>query len=177
MASLITPDLFINRPYKVPNREESQDFADFIEKEEEKLLINLLGYPLYKEFSEELSGSNVSDAFTRLRDGAEYTFYGVTCKYNGLKDLLIPAIYSRWINHVHYVFTASGYMRSQPAQENFQVLEDPELFIVAAWNDYVCKVGERYNQKNTFYGFMMANKDDYPDWQFTMPCLKNRFGL
>jgi hypothetical protein len=78
---------------------------------------------------------------------------------------------------VYNVFTASGYKRSVPSQENFQIIDDPEPFVVTAWNDYVSKVGGCYNQENTFYGFMTANKDDYPDWRFTIPQYKNRFGL
>lgn len=167
---------FINRPYRVINQEESRDFQAFIEKQEVKLLIDLLGYSLWAEMEEDLKSSNPSEIFTALKNGAEYTFNGKTYKYNGLVDLLIPAVFSRWIDQNNYKLTAAGFVQTSPSQENLTVV-DPEPFIVAAWNDYVSKVGECYNQKNTLYGFMKANEDEFPNWEFTLPTLKNRYGL
>src|SRR5690606_35668152 len=99
-----------------------------------------------------------------------------TYKYNGLKDLLVPAVFSRWVDQNNYRLTAAGFVQTAPAQENLTVV-DPEPFIVSAWNDFVTQAGECYNQRNTLYGFLKANENDYPDLDFTPPTLKNRYGL
>ncbi len=107
--SVIAVEDFNDRPYKVPNQKESVEFKDFIEKAEEDLLINLLGYSLYKEFIAGLATGPVLQKWTDLKDGAEYTYSEKLYKYNGLIDFLKPAIYSLWMS-VARAATASSFV-------------------------------------------------------------------
>lgn len=172
---LLSTSDFTVRPYRIINIEESRDFIDFAKAKEKDILKSILGYSLWKDIDQMDGGSSVDASLTALVDGGEYLYLGVQYEYHGLVDLLKPAVMSLWIEKNNFRFTSSGYVESAP-QENTTLL-DPQPFIVELWNEYVSKVGECYNQKGTLYGFMKANEEDYPDWEFTLPTLKNRFGL
>lgn len=169
---LLSTSDFLTRPYRILNIEESKDFVDFVKTSERELLTDILGYSLWKELDETASPGA---ALIALRDGAEYEYVGKPYKYNGLVDLLKPAVMSLWIPKNNYKFTNVGYVESSP-QENSSLV-DPEQFRVQLWNEFVEKVGLCLNQKNSFYGFMKANESNYPEWDFTEQKAENRFGL
>lgn len=185
---ILTPEDFLDRPFRVPNQEESSDFSNFIEVKETELLINLLGYELYLEFKEALEGSgDIEDKWTELRDGADYTYNEKLYRYGGLVDLLRPAIFSLWMNEGIYKFTNSGWLTNNPALANnagpVSTPVDQEDFRIKNWNEYVRKAGvegtdpKYLTDKPSFYGFMKANEEDYEEWVFTSPCFENRFSL
>lgn len=167
---------FNELPYKIPNQNEAREFVTFIEKEETKILKKLLGIDLYNEFIEGLATSGeVEERWTELRDGVEYEYNGVTYEYLGLVDLLVPAIYSIWVQTTYRRFTSSGVIVNK-GQQNTEAV-NPSYEIVQNWNEYVKKVGGVCGQEGTLYGFMTANEDDYEDWEFTEPELKNTLDL
>lgn len=185
---LLSTSDFTVRPYRILNLEESKDFIDFARQAEKKILIDILGYPLWTDVDQGVeSGESGEDILTELKDGAEYSYSDKTYKYNGLVDLLKPAVLSMWINKNNYRFTSTGYIENKP-QDNTTLL-DPEPFIVELWNEFVVKVGggnsgygygySYYGPllQGTFYGYMTANKDSFPEWRFTEQKLKNRYGL
>jgi hypothetical protein len=175
---------FNDRPYQVPNQSESPEFKDFIEAAETRILKSILGYTLWKEFSDAFDASEVAmapalaDKWADLRDGAEYEIGGKTYKYDGLKDLLKPAIYALWMPQGAYKWTNVGMQENMPRKDNagadlskgLDMLE----FQVQYWNEYAAKVKA---EKNGLYGFMVTNETDYTDWEFTIPEYKNRFSL
>ena len=164
---------FLERPYKVPNQNESPDFENFLAMAEQKILINLFGYAFYKELTDAIEDSGVLDPiYQELLDGAEYVYSGITYKYNGLVDLLKPAIYAEWINQGSYKFTNIGWVQNS-AQEK-AVTIDSEQFRVQYVNEFAEKVGHGI-MVNTLWGFLNVNNDDYPDLVFKAPKTANRF--
>lgn len=175
---------FDDRPYKVPNQDESPEFKDFIEDAETKILKSILGYTLWKEFTDAVDASEVPAApalaqkWIAIRDGNEYEYGDKTYKYQGLKDLLKPAIYALWMPHGAYKWSNVGMQQNLPRKDNtgadVSVGVDMLEFQVQYWNEYALKVK---GYKNAFYGFMIDNEDDYDAWEFEAPAYKNRFSL
>jgi len=179
---ILDPSDFDDRPYRIPNQEESRDFIEFIEKSEEELLINLFGYQFYSELISGLETSGTIDPiYLNIRDGGEYTSGGKTYKYKGLVYTLVPAVYSMWIDQNAYKFTNIGYVTNNAPQQATTI--DNEPFVVGAWNDYVNRVGKTcaysstWNRSNTLYSFYQANKSDYENLKFNPPEYRNRFGF
>lgn len=174
---------FNDRPYKIPNQNESRDLESWIEAKENELLKLILGYELWKEFTEALDGSGeLEQKWIDLRDGAEYEYGGKTYKYNGLVDLLRPAIYALWVPEGTWKFTNSGYVQNEQTPDNSVTLNTSDEFQAVRWNEFVSKCnGFCLSQCNTFYGFMKADEalaePNYPDWDFTAQKFKNRYGL
>lgn len=185
---IIDPTDFVDRPYKVPNQEEARDFSALLEQWEEDIACGmpdngcqLLGVELWEEFTDALSGSGtIADKWLHLRDGATYTHDGKQYRYKGWVDMIRPALYSLWIPTTTWKLTNIGYVENSAPQQS-KLIEDPYPFIVENWNKFVEKVGcwgeLRYFGRSSFYGFMQANKADYPTWNFCAPHLKNRHDL
>jgi len=183
---IILPVDFVDRPYKVPNQEEARDFSSLLDGWEEGIAngtlpdeaVRLLGVDLWDEFSDALNTSGViADKWIRLRDGATYTYGGKTSTYLGWVDMIRPALYALWIPTTTYKLTNIGFVENN-APEKSSLMDDQYPFVVKYWNEFVSRVGFGYNcRRNSFYGFMEANKADYPDWDFKAPELKNRYGL
>lgn len=180
---------FVDRPYKVPNQEESRDFVSFIEDVEERLAMGtlmgetmkLLGVDLWNEFTAGLETSGtIEQRWLDLRDGADYQYNNKTYRYNGWVDMVRPAIFSQWIPATTDKITNIGFVRNSAPQQS-KLTEDNYPFIVLHWNDFVRKVGYEsehcYNYKNSFYGFMKANAENYSSWDFKCPRFKNRHDL
>lgn len=173
---LLSTSDFTVRPYRILNIEEARDFVDFVKAKEKEILKSILGYSLWKDIDQMGEESSVDESLSALVDGGEYTYLGVLYEYQGLIDLLKPAIMSLWIEQNNFKFVSAGIIETAP-QENSTLL-DPYPFVAKYWNEYVSKVGDSFNQKGgTLYGFMKANEDDYPDWECTPPEPINRFGL
>lgn len=179
---ILDPSDFDDRPYRIPNQQESKDFPEFIEDAEEQILVQLLGYEFFKELEDALNTSNPDQIYVDLRDGAEYTSSGKTYKYNGLVDLLRPAVFSLWIDQNAYKFTNIGHVNNSPPQQSTVI--DSEPFVVQAWNAFVVRAGgscnysrSTWNRMDNLYGFYQANKANYPTLVWKSPELKNRLGF
>lgn len=186
---IIDPTDFNDRPYKVPNQPESRDFKAFIEYVEERLAmgtlpdetVRLLGVELWEAFSAGLATSGTIEArWLALRDGGNYTYSSKTYRYGGWVDMIRPAIFSRWIPMTTDKLTNIGFIKNNAPQQS-KLTEDYYPSMVQYWNEMVKKVGFQthncYNYENSFYGFMKANADDYPEWSFVSPHLKNRHDI
>lgn len=185
---IITPSDFDDRPFKIPNQEESGDLEGFIDDAEIDLAVkHLLGLDLWDEFITAVTSSGVLDQkWLDLRDGATYQYQNVNYKYNGWVDLVRPGIYSLWQPEGTWKYTNVGWVQNKAnsapqAGNQSELLEDQYVFHVKYWNQFVEKVGYQsancYNYKNSFYGFMKANETTYDGWIFNTPVFKNRFDL
>lgn len=183
---IIDPTDFNDRPYKVPNQEESRDFTSFIEDVEDRIAegtlqnecVQLLGVDLWGAFIAGLETSGTIEAhWLSLRDGANYTYAGTTYRYNGWVDMIRPAILSKWLPMTTDKLTNIGFVKNSAPQQS-KLTEDYYPSVVQFWNEFCKKVGcqadNYYNYKNTFYGFMKANESDFDNWVFKCPKLINR---
>jgi hypothetical protein len=138
------------------------EFNSFIEKKEKELLIKLLGYDLYKAFTEALSGSP-DQKWTDLRDGKDYQVTdengnSVYVEWVGLqndekKSFLAYFIYYEWIK--------STQTRNQPGGEFFGVNENSEIAPPFMLNG---KVSDAYNKGVEMYGIDLEKGQYYSDW-------------
>lgn len=167
---------FTARPYKVPNQNESHEFADFIaDKEAELAGRYLLGWELWEEFKAALEGSGaLEDRFEKLRDGEYYTYNGVQYKYSGWVDLVRPGIYADWIPKIAEKQTNVGVVRNSPVQQA-TLEEDQYPFSVGPWNEFVKKAG--CSQINSFYGWMKSREDEFDNWEYCQPPRRNRWDV
>lgn len=173
---LLSTTDFEDRPYKVPNQEESADFEAFIEQAEKDVLIELLGYEFYTLMIDEYETSGAIDPiYEDLVEGAEYDYDGITYKWNGMIHLLQPIVYAKWMDAGSYKFTNIGWIQNS-AQQN-SVSLDSEQFKAQYLNEFAKKAGINRDMYNTLYGFMEVNSDDYPLAVWTDPKTFNRFGV
>lgn len=173
---------FTDRPYKVPNQEESRDFASFVASEEQNIAEKyLLGVDMWNEFNSAIEGSGDITFWQKLRDGASYEYNNKTYRYKGWADLMRPAIWAGWAPLGAFKFTNVGMVTNNAPQQS-KLADDQYPYIVQAWNDFCSKVGIvpacGYNYKNSFYGFMKANEtefsSEFENWVFCPPQFKNR---
>lgn len=179
---IVEPSDFTARPYRIPNREESQDFIDFLENYEARVLKDILGYSLYHAFKTALAGGSPADKWVKLRDGAEYTQFNTLYKYEGMKALLVPYLYSMWLKETVEKHTAEGVLINsnsviQGTGTTNTESVSPSRKISSAYNHFSDQVGDWKNQGNTLYGFLTANIADYESWHFTEPGTMNIWNI
>lgn len=171
----LEPTDFLDKPYKVPNQEESRDFVAFIEATEAKYLKAILGLQLYNDFIEGLEDSGtVEQKWTDLKDGANYTYSDVLYEWRGVKAMLKPVVYSEWLTINFRRWTSSGMIINTGQQNSGAVNPDQE--IIRGWNEFVdllgCRSGMYWysplNYHNNLYGFLYTNSADYNDWDFSL---------
>lgn len=165
---------FDNRPYRIPNQEEFKDLTDFIEAAEIAILKKLFGITLYEAYVAGIAAPTPDQKWVDLRDGTTYTYNEVEYEYRGLIELLVPCIYSMWLQENRDTVTSAGVvMKSSDRADRLS----PGWRITRAFNDYSRQVGDFWHQEGTLYGFMKVNEDNYPDWVFEPPGTMNEFGL
>lgn len=194
MANLITADYFI-REVNLPGNVLSGTLANitpYIEQYEREVLIDLLGYPLYKSLLVGIAAGSPdygSVRWKRLITGHEYdiTYQGVDTqvKWNGLindekRSLLAYFIFYYYLKD-HTTFTSN---RGELAglSEN-AVPFNPAQRLVKSWNLgrdlYGKTVDDLVNP--TAYNFLYNFKDDetngYDGWIFTPIDHLNTFSL
>lgn len=168
---------FLDRPYRIPNQDESTDLENFITAKEEELLRDLLGTTLYDAYIAGISAGSPAQKWVDLRDGKNYTYGGVTFHFAGLDACLIPAIFALWVKETSDQFTASGTVRNAPVLNGTAV--SPARRISEAWGRWLTLVGSECQYWDSLYGFLVANATDYDfdgtDW--VTPGSMNAFDL
>ena len=194
MANLITADYFI-REVNLPGNVLAGTLADinpYIVQYERDVLIDLLGYPLYKSLKAGIDAGSPDYGevrWKRLITGHEYTvtYQGVetTVKWNGLINDEEVSLLSYFIFYYylkdHTTFTSNRGELSGHS-ENAQAF-NPGQRLVDAWNSgrdlYGKTVDDLVNP--TAYNFLYNFKDDetngYDGWIFTPVDHLNTFSL
>ena len=134
---------------------ETTTFNTFISELQYEALIDLMGYPCYNDFETGLGVVPIDAKWTNLRDGVDYNdCSGYLNKWRGLKYMLLPLVFSKWIEFNHYKQDITGTLISQ--NENSTPVDLWFLKKIAnkAYNEYI----KRYNEA---YNFMYTNESDY----------------
>lgn len=182
-----TAEDFQTAPYRIPNLDVDQNFADFINQEEGERLKKLLGRTLYNAFIDACftladgvytakDDGDIAQRWKDLRDGVEYTYGGYTYYWEGMVKMLRPYIYSTWIRHDTEKYNGSGGV-NVPASENSTV-SAPAGLIVRSFNEFAHLCGNQCRQEDTLYGYLFNSGetfaddigDDYSDIQVYMSC-------
>lgn len=132
-------------------------FNDFITEEQLNLLINILGVELYNDFNT----LPLASKWTSFKNGVTgYTDTdGEKRNWQGLKYLMIPYIYSKWIDFQNVAQSQLGTIK--PKFEN----ADPAQAVSRkrieydAWNEFVSRQKE-------CYAYLWANESSFTDFDF-----------
>jgi len=167
---------FLERPYRIPHQEESTDLQAFVTAKSEELLRGVLGTTLYNSYVAGIAAGSPAQKWVDLRDGKDYTYAGITYRFSGLDNLLVPGIFALWVKETNETYTVSGVVKSSPAQNATAVSATRK--ITESWGKFLDLVGSECEYRNTLYGFLIANESDYgtlEDW--TTPGSMNAFDL
>ena len=177
---MITQDHFLNRPYRILDLEErSEDFDAFIAFQEERILRSLLGASFYADLIAGLADASPEARWTDLKNGGvTYTYGAYTFYYDGLINLLVPAIYAQWLRDTKDKISGSGVVRN--VKDKSEQLNSSSRIVIAQ-NEFAKRVGDQCNHENTLYGYIYSRYTDYVDslidWQFNAPGYINVFGI
>lgn len=133
----------------------------FIDRHEPKLLQDLLGYELYKNYK---TGIDASDQkYIDIRDGKEYTNRaGKLAKWRGLKEpslkqsLIANYVYFQYIKNEASSTTGTG---EKVAKAQNAADASPRYKLARAWNQMVewnCELVE----------FLLSNESNYPEFLY-----------
>ena len=163
MAALfVSASDFLRKPYKIPNQEESNEFAEWLEDKEEEVLRTLLGNELWEAFRNAVAEDTTTARWVNLKDGDDYEYGGYTFEWQGMNKMLIPYIYSIYVRESFEKITNIGPGVNTVA--NFTVI-NPAPTIARAQNVFARLVGGCYNAADSLYGFLLANYEDtYTEW-------------
>lgn len=140
------------------------DVLKFINNEEYNILIDLFGDEIYNDFEANLTEQKYID----LLNGRTYTncFSGLIKNYLGLKKLLVPLIYSRFVIENQKRLSVTGLLQND--NENSAVVSNTDLLIksYSAQNEGVRYYNEAFNylysNLNDFQGFECYHKKYVP---------------
>jgi hypothetical protein len=143
-------------PYTIPNADRViNTLGDFINREELNVLRKVLGVGFTKEFIEGISAPTPLQKWIDLRDGKYYTYYQAEY-YGGIKTVLLPYVYSRWVRYNVAHFTGVGVVQSDAENANVISSAVVEVQFYNEASDALCKLHQ----------FIMANANDYQGVEF-----------
>lgn len=166
--ALIDSSYFVG-PINIPNTnktEVSERLQWFIDEYEAELLEEILGYELYKEFSEGITdfdpdGSNptIEGRWLSLLEGGEYVWNGRLKKFNGLLyekgdtklSLIANYVYWNWIRDQHTQTVGLGEVKA--TAENAENT-NPAFKLIKAWNDMSKDI-------YALYEYLQSNQQNY----------------
>src|SRR5678809_1036278 len=142
MANLIDSTYFI-RDLSIGQGENATVQAvlvSFIDKYEQKYLLELMGYNFKKLYDTGITAN--TPIYTDIRDGKEYTNrYGVLDRWRGLRD--VTAKTSPIANYCYYWYERQGISKTMGDGEFILKPENklavsPVTKMARAWNEMVC---------------------------------------
>lgn len=202
--SLIDTTYFVN-DLNVPlssNTTLNAVFTQAIARYEDEILKDLLGYALWREFTDAVaSESPLAQKWVDLKDGAEFSFeFGgntINTKWNGLVNSDKKSLIAYYIYYQHRVNTDSDYTslgQSRSKSEN-SVMVNPLPKMVQVYNSMVSLYGAipassrkyksflnnanyiHYNADPSAYNFLLANRATYSNWVFKPKGKVNVWGI
>ena len=191
MANIIDTSYF-NGEIEVPNSNQSEiatDLNESITKYEQEVLIQLLGYPLFKELKA-VADYGLGDKWDKLVNGEEfsYTLNGVTVttKWEGLRGFDKKSLIAYYVYFMHRrkrkSYTAGGGSEVESKHDNSEKVS-PYVKLVEVWNEFIVLYGgECYQPKEVIqytnllypidefpsaFNYLIAKRADFPTWTFT----------
>ena len=176
MSIISNPISYFKGLIEIPfdNKDTSEFESVYIDVYEKEILIRLLGYTLYKEFTEALATGTPDQKWIDLRDGVEYTVtvdqVDYTVKWNGLQNaekisLITDWVYFNWLRQNNEQLTGLGV--SSANKENATDF-DSNFKKVQSHNRCAELSGNECNEKlePTLYNYLSNNEDLYSNWVF-----------
>lgn len=164
-VNIVTTTDFVGPEVGIPNIELRAGSFGIIRDKYEKHILSkhVLGMKLYTEFIQGLQVLPTPEQkWLDLLNGRVYVVDGVDRLYGGMKEFMIPYIYSEYLTTTYDNHAAIGITIAYA--ENSQTIS-PATRICNRWNEAVDIIGG-CNQINCIYDFLNANKDVYTGWVF-----------
>lgn len=190
MANLIDTSYFVDE-IEIANTNQEEVLASVtasIVQYEKEVLIDLLGYELYKEL---IAHTVIAgDKFDKLINGEEFSFsYNgktVTRKWEGLKGFAKKSLIAYYVYYMHR-------KKHQSYNDGLSVEVEPDtensskaslyLHLVDVWNEFVFMYGDGWddshcNSDPSAYNYLLTKTTDFPTWEFKSQWGEvNRLGL
>lgn len=157
IANIVDIDDFIGQFSLSSNTYLEETFDSFVTQEQYDMLIDMLGAALYNVYD----AASTTAEWVALRDGATYTALdGYTYNWKGLKYLMYPFIFSKYIMFNEKKAVQSGTVK--PEFENAVVLTEYELKTLSYkhWNEFVT----RWNECKMFLEAKNSDDNSYEDY-------------
>ncbi len=193
MADRLIDEEYMIRDVSIPNLNTEANVAAFeadVDKYQKEVLKKVLGFELYSLFI----ASPTDARFADIIDGKAFSFdfcgKTITREYVGLSNIELESLIAYYVyywavsNKATYT---SGIGEVLPQGEN-STRVSPNMKLMRAWNNFVelsgvtCKYFNKLdlssyrfaNDSGSLYNFLLANKETYPEWEFT-PTGKENF--
>jgi hypothetical protein len=101
-----------------------------------------------------------NNKWLKLKNGFDYELNEKTYEWIGMVEMLKPFIYYSWTKDTFDTQTGNGIVI--PDAENGSVI-NPGSRLSYAFNNFSKIVGYGYSEIDSLYGYMKANKVDFPD--------------
>lgn len=205
--SLIDTTYFVN-DLNVPlssNATLNSVFTEAIARYENEILKDLLGYTLWKEFTDAVAAATIqsplAQKWVNLRSGAdlEFEFSGnmINTRWNGLLNSDKKSLIANYVYYQHRRNTDSDYTglgQSKSKSEN-SVMVSPLPKLVQVYNSMISLYGAvpadyrkyksflnnanyiHYNAEPSAYNFLLANRETYSNWVFKPKGKVNVWGI
>jgi hypothetical protein len=182
-------------------------FTNAILRYENEILKKLLGYTLWKEFTDAVDASEVEGAdplaqkWVDLKDGVDFSFdldgHTINTHWDGLVNsdkISLIAYYVYYKHRINHESEYTGTGETVLKSENSKVVS-PLNKLVRVHSEMLNLYGKipikammnysfldnanyvHYNSEPSAYNFILANKEDYPDWVFIPIGNVNSFGI
>lgn len=148
----------INLP-QVGTSDGLSDVNSFIEDYEPEYLRKILGYDLWKAFTDGIAGSGEPDArWSALLDGAEFSYNSRSYKWTGFTAK--PSPISQYIYYMYLENGATDTVLAGTSTGNTDnaTRTAPVMKMVDAWNKMV-------ELNILLWNYLQANKSTYPEWK------------
>lgn len=127
-----------------------------------------------------------------LKNGNTYAYNDKVYYFKGMSKIMRPFIYSKWLEYTFDQHVGVGGL-TIPKTENSQTIS-PATRIITSWNDFARNIGDKCNQIDTLYGYLINTNtldgsfddtfddsfdtfQDYLNYCFNNPGLKNHLDL
>lgn len=158
MNPIVSASDYVSLPFKLPMIDEVEEgLTSFIVVEQEDILRKILGHLLYSKLNSGLSEETPDDKWIKIRDGAEFSFSNVYYKYYGLKSIIKPYIYYRWLKKTYKNHAGNGIV--VPDVENGEPIT-PKDDLLKAWNSFSFNVGTCFNS-DSLLSYLYHNRELY----------------
>ena len=180
-------------------------FTNAILRYENEILKKLLGYNLWKEFTDAISAatelSPLAEKWVYLRDGADFSFdlngQTINTHWNGLINSDKISLIAYYVYYQHRINHETEYMgigEISSTSENAKRVS-PLIKLVRVHNQMLDLYGkvpilvrknysfqdntlyQHYDSNPSAYNFLLANKETYSNWVFTPIGNVNSFGI
>jgi len=186
MANLIDNTYFIGDimlPNKLTDGGNLSNIDTYIAKYERQVLINMLGYDLYKALKAQIDSDpqTFTDPWTDFVNGAEYSVGDYTIKWNGLinsdkQSFIAYYIYFYYMRDLITSTTSSGEILSKVVN-GFRIT--PADKMANAWSRFLELYGSTQDSLYcpSAYRYLYENEDSFDLWLFKPEGTVNKFGI